>query len=293
MFKSTHQAHQSHLCSGSIHSLLATNIFDYKTIIMSKASPGTGSLRDIEQRKREVFKPLLDNPFTKGADWPIVDRQASETIMECLTQVLSGYGSYLEMKKMNKDKQIPVPSVALKITIGFNSTVKKLEVQAKPNRAKLLGKKIKPNDQAEGYVKYVFVAKSDISTALLTSCFPLLTFSASRSARDRVKLVELPKGAAGKLLSVLRTENVTILSLEEDWAEGKLLFDVVNSTISDVEVPWLAGLFDDSSKLCFEKPNIRFVKTSVPVGKVEKKKGILKKKKNRKGSTEKGKGKDA
>lgn len=262
---------------------------------MSKPAPGTGSIRDLEQKKREVFKPLLENPFSKGAEWPTVERPVAETIMECLTQVLSKYGSYLEMKKLNKNKEIPVPEVASKITIGFNSTVKKLEEQAKPNRARLLGKNTAPKKTSKcdliepGYVKYVFVARNDISTPLLTSCFPLLTFSASRSGLDRVKLVELPRGATHKLLNVLRTENVSIISLEENWTEGKLLFDVVNSSIRDTEVPWLAGLFDDTSAPQYEKPNIKFVKTTMPIGRVDKdkKRGILKKKKNRKGEAKK------
>ncbi|OBA20993.1 hypothetical protein METBIDRAFT_41210 [Metschnikowia bicuspidata var. bicuspidata NRRL YB-4993] len=254
---------------------------------MSKHTPGAGSIRDIEQKKREVLKPLLENPFTQGTEWPTIDRSVAETIMECLIQVLSGYGIYLEMRSLNKDKKIPVPEVAGKITIGFNSTVKKLEKQAGPNRAKLLGKPPKRSKQEQpntpGYVKYVFVAKSDISTSLLTSCFPLLTYSASRSALDRVKLVELPRGAMQKLSKVLRTDNVSIISLEEKWADGKLLFDVVDSNIRDVEVPWLAALFDENSAPVYEKPNIKFVKTSVPVGRANKKKnGVLKKKKNRK-----------
>ncbi|GEQ72971.1 hypothetical protein JCM33374_g6659 [Metschnikowia sp. JCM 33374] len=263
---------------------------------MSKHAPGSGSLKDLEQRKREVFKPLLENPFSKGAEWPPVERSTAETIMECLTQVLSGYGSYLEMKKSDKRKAMQEHELAGKITIGFNSTVKKLEEQAKPNRARLLGKastikKPKTEKTGEKYVKYVFVAKSDISTTLLTSCFPLLTFAASASAHDRVKLVELPRGASNRLSDVLRTENVSILSFEAGWKGGKLLFDVVNSSVGDVAVPWLEGLFDDSpaSAPRYEKPNIKFVKTTVPIGKVAKtkQKPVLKKKKNRKGVAEK------
>lgn len=238
---------------------------------MSNPTPGSGSLKDTEQKRREVLKPILDNPFTKGLEWPVIDPKTGHTIVDYLTLLLSPYGRYIEMKKQSKD--VPVPEVASKITVGFNSTMRKLEEQAAPNRAKVL--KLKKRKRAktdtparDRYTKYVFVAKSDITTLLLTNPFPLLTFSASRSLQDRVKLVELPKGAMTKLLTALHTENVGILSLESGWKEGAPLFALIDKQVQDVDVPWLQGLFDDEFVLdhIYQKPAISFVKTSAPVG---------------------------
>lgn len=188
--------------------------------------------------------------------------------MDYLTQLLSSYGNYVEVKKQNKGKSIPEPIVASKITVGFNSSVLKLEKQAAPNREKILKTAKKARLEQTGYTKYVFVAKSDITTLLLTDCFPLLTFAASKSQTDRVKLVELPKGATNRLLKTLNIPNASILTLKCDWEEGKPLFDLIDSKVPDVDVPWLQGIFDDDFVMdrAYKKPAIGFVKTSAPIG---------------------------
>lgn len=245
---------------------------------MSRSKPGAGSLKDLEIKRREVFKPILDNPYTKGYEWPETDPETAKTITEYLTQLLSGYGKYVELQKSEGKAKAEKPEICDKLTLGFNSTVKKLEDQAAPNREKLFcGEQNKrrkrqkqPGSEAtRSYVKYVFVAKSDISTPLLTSGFPLLTFCASRSLEDRVKLVELPRGSMAKLLKTLNTPNVGVLSLEEGWTEGKAMFDFINVHVPDVEVPWLQGIFDENPDVGagYEKPVIRFLKTSAPIGK--------------------------
>lgn len=249
---------------------------------MSKKAPVEGSLKDIERKRREVFKPILDNPFTKGTEWPDVDPVTGKAILDYLIQLLSSYGSYIELQNSGKSKSIPVPDLADKITIGFNSTVKKLETQAAPNREKILKKK-KKNPEHESlksrYTKYVFVAKADISTPLLTSCFPLLTFSASRSLQDRVKLVLLPRGSMERLLKALCTENTCIISLSDDWKAGAALFDLLDAKVKNVEVPWLEGIFGEG-EVVFEKPAIKFLKTSAPIGKPKKNNGKVMKPKN-------------
>lgn len=252
---------------------------------MSKPT-AAGSLKDIERKRREVFKPILDNPYTKGSEWPAVDLETQKAIVDFLAQLLSSYGGYLQLQK-NKRTSLSV-ELTDKITLGFNSTVKRLEAQAAPNRAKVLKKSAKktktvPKLEAKttGYVKYVFVCKSDISTPLLTSCFPLLTFSASKSLLDRVKLVELPRGSMSRLLKVLHTENTGIISITDDWSEGKPLFDLIDRKIEDQEVPWLHGLFEGELGEAFEKPAIKFLKTTAPIGRSTQKERNAQKKRKR------------
>lgn len=244
---------------------------------MSEKKPGAGSLKDLEVKRREVFKPILDNPYTKGYEWPESDPETSKTITEYLTQLLSGYGKYVELKKSGSKNNVERPEICDMMTLGFNSTVKTLEDQAAPNREKLFcgepKKRMKVKSQKvdggrKRYVKYVFVTKNDISTPLLTNGFPLLTFCASRSLEDRVKLVELPRGSMTKLLKVLNTPNVGVLSLTEDWKEAKAMFDLIDSRIRDVDVPWLLNMFGENPSIGvgYEKPVIRFLKTSAPIG---------------------------
>lgn len=271
-----------------------------------KQAAATGSLKDIERRRKEVLKPILDNPFTRGFEWPSVDPATSDKIMEYLTQLLSRYGSYLDMKRNSHGKKIPVPPEALKITVGFNSTVKRLETQAAPNREKILGKRKKPKtkntviieeaklncDESKAsdllskrkvssslesietsssteIVGYVFVARADITTTLLTDCFPQLAFSASSSLTKRVKLIELPRGAVGRLSKVLHTENASIISLCEDWKEASPLFSLINESVKDIDIPWLEQIFDPEASN-YHSLNISFLRTLAPVGKSKK-----------------------
>ncbi|WPK27404.1 hypothetical protein PUMCH_004791 [Australozyma saopauloensis] len=255
---------------------------------MSRKPPnaGSGSIKDIEKKRKEVLKPILENPFTKGFEWPEPNPQTQEKIMDFLTHLLARYGQYCAMVKGGSSSNVPVPSEALKITVGFNSTVKRLEAQAAPNREKLLGKKVSRkaksgNSSNEApalsglsepeYVGFVFVAKADITTALLTDCFPQLALAASQPGRSRVKLVALPRGAASRLLKVLHTENATIVSLCEGWADAEPLYTLLRDEIPDVQVPWLEQLFDlDASD--YHSLNVAFLRTTVPVGKLNKQK---------------------
>lgn len=266
--------YNSPMCSSvhAHHTPPSLNMY-YSLHHMSKQAPGVGSLKDLEQKRREAFKPILDNPYTKGTTWPAVSDTVSKSIVEYLIQLLSSYGQYNELRKRKKSKDIPLHALEDKITIGFNSTVRRLEEQAAPNREKILKKvkkeKTNPLSESKPYVKYVFVAKSDITQHLLTSCFPLLTFSASRSLEDRVKLVELPRGSLDKLLKILHVDRASILSLSSDWVEGAPLFQLIDANIEDVPVPWLEALFTGEGALdgVYQKPDIRFLKTSEPIGK--------------------------
>lgn len=208
----------------------------------------------------------------------MIDPETSKIITEYLVQLLSGYGKYVELQKSGNKDTAEIPEICDQMTLGFNSTVRKLEDQAAPQREKLLSGESKKRTKKQrntggsvpaSYTKYVFVAKSDISTPLLTQGFPLLTFCASRSLSDRVKLVELPRGSMNKLLKTMNTPNVAVLSLSEDWKAGKAMFDFINARVVDVEVPWLENIFDDNSGVGvgYEKPVIRFLKTSAPIGK--------------------------
>lgn len=245
---------------------------------MSKAQAVRGSIKDLEQRKKEVLKPILDNPFTQGFEWPTVDRSTSARVLEWLTQLLPQHGHFLKMKKSNAGNSDD--NGISKITIGFNSTVKKLEEQAAPMRDRIM-KRTSTKSPSLSYVKYVFVARNDIGNPHLTSCFPLLTFTASRSLENRVKLVELPRGSMSKLLSVLQIDNVGILSFEEDWASGKPLFDFVCENVKDTPVPWLEYIFDETKAQgnLFGGPRITFVRSEVTLNRKGKQRGGLNPKK--------------
>lgn len=230
---------------------------------MSKPEVGKGSLLD--KNSREVFKPILDNPFTQGPDFPTLPKENARAILDYLLQLLPSYGNYLTVKNKNDIETHPLHG---KITMGFNSTVQALENQASSNRQKVFKNKKEPKMKSsiDGYMKYVFVARNDLSTPIITSMFPLLAYSASRSLEDRVKLIELPRGSMDKLLEILHTPNVGILGISEQWEAGKELFALIERDVHNVDVPWLQGLFDGQLQV-FQEPAIRFLKTKAPVGK--------------------------
>lgn len=264
-----------------------------------KQAAASGSLKDLERRRTEVIKPILDNPFTSGFEWPNVDPATSDKILGYLTQLLSRYGNYLDMKRDSHGKNVPVPPEALKITVGFNSTVKRLEDQAAPNRERILGKKkhkknkksktkgtaneelSKTNEDSANtdenlfeskktpFVGYVFVARADITSPLLTDCFPQLTFSASSSLTKRVHLIQLPRGATNCLSKVLHTENASIISLCDDWSDASPLFSLIDKSVNFPNVPWLEQIFSPNASM-YHSLNISLVKTEAPIGKPKK-----------------------
>ncbi|ODV79541.1 uncharacterized protein CANTADRAFT_20848 [Suhomyces tanzawaensis NRRL Y-17324] len=230
----------------------------------------TGSLKDMERKRRQVFKPVLDNPFTQSSLWPFVEPEIAGTIVDSLSAILSGLGSYnrtvQEAARLDKgSKQTPPePEIKQHITIGFNSTVEALEKQASIHRHRLTTKKHKPGKQGR-YLKYVFVTKYDITPAVLTNHFPVLAFTASSSTENKVKLVQLPRGSMAKLSEVLHMENTGILGFEAHIKEAQFLFKYVDEHIKDVEVPWLDGLFDPDNGDFFSKPALSFLSTSAPI----------------------------
>lgn len=236
----------------------------------------SGSLKDAEKRRRQVFKPILDNPYTQTKLWPYISPELSNTILEHLSQILSNLGSYNELaaeaKKNNnsKMKTTDVPEIRKEITIGFNSTIKALETQASRHR-KMLTKKSKIHKKqriSDPYIKYVFVAKYDITSSLLTNPFPVLAFTSSTSANDRVKLIQLPRGSMSRLSSILKIKNTSILGLSDNIEQAQALYELIRSEVKDVEVPWLSYLFSQDNLQepgVFRKPAVKFVSTSAPI----------------------------
>lgn len=241
----------------------------------------SGSLKDTEKRRRQVFKPILDNPYTQTKLWPFISPELSNTILEHLSQILSNLGFYnglLAEAKNNsssKMKSTDIPEIRKEITIGFNSTIKALETQASRHRSRLVKKKShkkqRTSDSAP-YIKYVFVAKYDITPSLLTNPFPVLAYTSSTSANDKVKLIQLPRGSMSRLSSILKIENTGILGLSDNIEQAQALYNIIESEVKDVEVPWLGYLLSENDQKVdqqvqgvFRKPAVKFLNTSAPI----------------------------
>lgn len=209
------------------------------------------SLKQIEKR-RAVFKPLLENPFP-AVEFPFIEQELQGHILEFLLNQLQEVSLWNGIKG---DDKPPKPEIVKELTIGFNSTVKCLEAQARPHKKHL-----------EKKIRYVFVCKPDITPQLLIQQFPVLCYTASRGVK--VKLIQLPRGSASQLGEKL-ARRCTILGMFDNDIIPTSFKTLLEST-PDVQVPWL-------EEVKLRELNVKMLETSAPV-KVQKKNKVEKKKK--------------
>lgn len=219
----------------------------------------SGSLKDLEKKRRQVFKPILDNPYTQSNTWSNIEPDVGNNIVDLLERLLASVGKYNLLVKEEKDKsKLPdKPEIYDQITLGFNSTVSKLENQAQTKFNKKL-------IDEESSIRYVFVAKRDINPSIMTNFFPTLAYTASPSA-TRIKLVQLPKGTMDRLSKCLNKDNVGIIGLPGNIKDATSLYDIVDTNVEDIEMPWLADLLDGAGTNRFMKAPVKHIETSAPI----------------------------
>ncbi|KAK6453634.1 RNase P and RNase MRP subunit [Scheffersomyces xylosifermentans] len=232
----------------------------------------SGSLKDVDQKRRQVFKPILDNPFTQSNLWPFVKPEVADNIIEHLLQILAPIGKYnkllVELKQSTRSNSLKpsAPTYYDDVLVGFNSTVKALEDQASLyRRKKEPATKRQKTSSSSKYIKYVFVTKYDITPTIITSSFPTLTYTSSKSPENRVKLIQLPRGTMTKLSEVLGQTNCGIVALSNDISEAIPLYNLIESEIKDIDIPWLSGIFDEDFKIELQDLALKFLATSAPI----------------------------
>lgn len=210
-----------------------------------------------EQKRRQIFKPLLSNPYTPRQKWIKIDHADQSLVLECLTkQVLSPMGRWnllskedqaKEVERENADPNYTLFKDRLLITLGYNSIMKKLEDRVQNN--------MRDNDHGESGV--LFVSKGDMATPLLYHHLPMLCALAG------VKLIQLPKNSSAKIAqSVNSITDVSIIFIDDKLiAQNKSLHDIMSS----VELV-NAGIMDDlkSTKLDMK---VKFLLTDAPIKK--------------------------
>ncbi|KAK6892225.1 Ribonucleases P/MRP protein subunit POP3 [Candida tropicalis] len=204
--------------------------------VKTSAKASSSSIKAQEAKKKIVFRPILDNPYTQSNVWPFIEPQLGVDIIDLLENIL----------KTNKDSK--------EIYHGFNSTVGTLEKQAAYNRGKT-------NDPIPSQIKYVFVCKFDMTTPILTSMFPVLCMTSSKNDQNMVKLIQLPRGSIERLSKALGIDNSGIIGITENLTQARPLYDLINENVKNVEVPWLNGIFN--KEVPFEVPNIKQIQTTL------------------------------
>lgn len=220
----------------------------------------SGSLKDIEKKRRQVFKPILDNPFTQSNAWSDINIDVGNNIIDLLERLLTSIGKYNSLVKEENDKsKLPEkPEIFNQVTIGFNSTVSKLENQA---QARFYNKSKGKNDE-NFIIQYLFVAKRDINPSILTNFFPTLAFTASSSTK-RIKLVQLPKGTMDRLSKCTNLSNVGVVGMTGNFKDATSLYEIVDSNVKDVEMPWLSSLLQQPQP--FIEAKVKHIQTSAPI----------------------------
>lgn len=185
------------------------------------------SLKSIinNDKKKNVYKPILDNPFTETQRslWPEITAKDEEQLEQQIIPHLR--------KLLNNENEILSHLIKSgKITLGFNSTNKKLEYQAqkiygnwKDNKSTAMRKK------TADLVRYVFICKEDIHPSILYSHIPALCCTASFNFYDpgderQVTLIPLPKNTKQTLMINNRENSkdatfLPIISLSSDLSD--------------------------------------------------------------------------
>ncbi|GBB95066.1 hypothetical protein RclHR1_02470010 [Rhizophagus clarus] len=212
------------------------------------------TIRTQEQKRKTVFKAVLDSPF--NINWPEVSIKDQNEILDALCETL------LIMKKPSKkrNKKIKVlevesnddefnkndtssnklediSSIRSNICFGINEVTKHLERMTSPHP---LISAI-PNYQSNSSKKYqllemVFVCKADLLPQLY-SHFPTLC-----SIAGDVLLVPLPFGASKRISDAVNFKRVSCIGVKINAPEFTNIYKMVKEKVKFVSTPWLNPL---------------------------------------------------
>ncbi|GMG32929.1 unnamed protein product [Ambrosiozyma monospora] len=237
-----------------------------------KQQPMANSLKKMEIKKRQVYKPILSNPYTKTSNWPLISPEVLQDIVKLLTEnVFRQVQIYNMTKGSSKSSQkssndttpeqsesqqqqeqptIPRPTEHQHYQTGFNTIMKTLECQIKL----IQSRKFNPEDPQA--LKYLFICKNDMTSPLLYNHFPIMTQLA------HVKLIQLPKTTNKKLKVAIFGEEesgtIEVLGLLNGFVlEYPVLKHVIEENVDFVDVDFVGD------KLGLQ---VKFLLTDQPVG---------------------------
>ena len=146
------------------------------------------------------------------------------------------------------DVHPPVPAISSALTVGFNSTQRRLETAVRTSvkdrltaddRLNGSNTELRPSSRV---LAAVFVDRS-CQHSMLHSHLPLLVAaaSASRTPVCFIRLVALPNGAEAKLSGALRIPRVGMIGVEHDAPGAGPLLSFVEEHVPKLDIPWLTN----------------------------------------------------
>lgn len=190
------------------------------------------SVRKEEKRvakRRQVYKPILENPFTnEGKYWPHVNEQ--KLVLELLEEKVLKKWKLLHEMKSEPEEQLG------SVILGFNDIVRKL------------------SDRSENPQKYMlFVCKKD-NPAVLSAQIPILC---ETSVHD-VLLVQLPRLSLAKFDDACGDKVHDGICLVQTNPHFQDLGKLVANNVEPLDIPWL------HSAQCTKTP-VKLLRTTAPV----------------------------
>jgi len=143
------------------------------------------------------------------------------------------------------------------VTIGFNSTVRRLEALAHRRKPFTLPRTTSPDLPKDPglNLSVVFVCRQTLPNIMTASLPLLVTTSAPQTTRAR--LVELSSQAEAKVARALNQPRVGVLGIEEGAPGADTLLRFVAENMGAVEVPWL----EEASSPTYYPVHIKAVET--------------------------------
>lgn len=132
-----------------------------------------------------------------------------------------------------------MPEIYDRLTIGFNSTVRRLESLAQSRKPAILSQDTTTEQQPHRSqdLSVVFVCRQTLPD-IMTSTIPLL-LATSAPKTTRARLVELSPQSEARLAQALNQPRLGVLGLEQNAPMFGTLLQFVADNIEAVAVTWL------------------------------------------------------
>lgn len=129
-----------------------------------------------------------------------------------------------------------MPDIYDHLTIGFNSTVRRLEELARSQKPQILADN-NPQDEVPTNLSVVFVCRETLPN-IMTSSLPLLMATLAPTP-TQARLVEMSAQAEEKISQALCQPRVGVFGIEEGATGTASLLHFVKDNVEAVDVPWL------------------------------------------------------
>ncbi|KAI1607859.1 hypothetical protein EDD36DRAFT_110082 [Exophiala viscosa] len=206
----------------------------------------------MDKQKKTIH--ALSLPYSDN-QWPHVSAGHEQAILALLLPLLQPIGNFRrehvarskgkgragKPKKIIHTEAMPewMPEIYDHLTIGFNSTVRRLESLAQSRKPAILSQETGNEEPPHPGPKLsvVFACRQTLPD-IMTSTIPLLLATSSPKT-TRARLVELSKQSEAKLAQALNQPRLGVLGLEQNAQEFETLVQFVTENIEAAEVPWL------------------------------------------------------